>query len=234
MLINNNEKLKRTMRYCNKVIALMPLTLAWQGVWVEELKCCMAGCLGWGAQVLHGRVSGLRSSSVAWQGVWVEADAVAVDAYQVALRPSSKLCLQKWEEISNNKTVWHFVYRNIKLTEIFFPWFIFFQLILVTYLRKHEIFVKHISIPCLSDNYFFEFGITYICIHLNVTSLLFCICSPNPWVLFFGVGSDAKKRIFWLRFFFKFTSKSKKMLWCIDIHVKCLIYNLLSTYVSKM
>ena len=27
-----------------------------------------------------------------------------------------------------------------------------------------------------------------ICGHLCVTSLLFCICSPNPWVLFSGVG----------------------------------------------
>ena len=35
---------------------------------------------------------------------------------------------------------------------------------------------------------FFEVGETYICGHLCVTSLLFCICSPNPGVLFSDVG----------------------------------------------
>ena len=42
--------------------------------------------------------------------------------------------------------------------------------------------------PWLSVNWYFEVGETYICGHLGVTSLLFCICSPNPWVLFSGVG----------------------------------------------
>ena len=33
-----------------------------------------------------------------------------------------------------------------------------------------------------------DIGETYICGHLCVTSFLFCICSPNPRVLFSGVG----------------------------------------------
>ena len=41
---------------------------------------------------------------------------------------------------------------------------------------------------CLSENWYFEGGEIYICGHLCATSLLFCICSPNPWVLFPGVG----------------------------------------------
>ena len=41
--------------------------------------------------------------------------------------------------------------------------------------------------PCLIENWYFDVGETYICGHLCVTSLLFCICSPNPWVLFSGV-----------------------------------------------
>ena len=32
--------------------------------------------------------------------------------------------------------------------------------------------------PCLSVNWYFEVGETYICGHLCVTTLLFCICSP--------------------------------------------------------
>ena len=43
--------------------------------------------------------------------------------------------------------------------------------------------------PCPSENWYFEVGEMYICGHLCVTSLLFCICSPNPpWELFSGVG----------------------------------------------
>ena len=42
---------------------------------------------------------------------------------------------------------------------------------------------------CLSGNCYFEAGETYICGHLCVTSLLFCIkkFSLNPWVLISGV-----------------------------------------------
>ena len=36
---------------------------------------------------------------------------------------------------------------------------------------------------CLSEYWYFEVGETYICGHLCVTWLLFCICSPNPRVL---------------------------------------------------
>ena len=38
-----------------------------------------------------------------------------------------------------------------------------------------------------SENWYFEFGETYICGYLCVTSLIFCICPPNPWVLFSGL-----------------------------------------------
>ena len=41
---------------------------------------------------------------------------------------------------------------------------------------------------CLSENWYFEDGETHICGHLCATSLLLCICFPNPWVLFSGVG----------------------------------------------
>ena len=36
------------------------------------------------------------------------------------------------------------------------------------------------SFSCLSENWYFEVGDTYICGHFCVTSLLFCIRSPNP------------------------------------------------------
>ena len=42
--------------------------------------------------------------------------------------------------------------------------------------------------PCLSENWYFEVGETYICGHRCVTSLILCICSLNPWVLFFSMG----------------------------------------------
>ena len=42
-------------------------------------------------------------------------------------------------------------------------------------------------LSCLSKNWYFEVGEMYICGHLCVTSLLLCICSPNPWVLFSGM-----------------------------------------------
>ena len=41
--------------------------------------------------------------------------------------------------------------------------------------------------PCLSMNWYFEVGEACISGHLGVASLLLCICSPNPWVLFSGV-----------------------------------------------
>ena len=41
---------------------------------------------------------------------------------------------------------------------------------------------------CLSENCILRFDGTYICGHLCVTSLQFCISSPNPTVLFSGVG----------------------------------------------
>ena len=41
---------------------------------------------------------------------------------------------------------------------------------------------------CVSENWYFEVGETDICGHLCVTSLLFCIGSQNPWVLFSCVG----------------------------------------------
>ena len=44
---------------------------------------------------------------------------------------------------------------------------------------------------CFSENCYFGVGKACLCGHLCVTSLLFCICSPNPWVLFSGVGSAA-------------------------------------------
>ena len=40
----------------------------------------------------------------------------------------------------------------------------------------------------VSDNWYFEVSETYICGHICVTSLLLCICSHNPWVLFSDVG----------------------------------------------
>ena len=49
-------------------------------------------------------------------------------------------------------------------------------------------FLRWYCLPCLSENWYFEAGETIICWHLCVASLLFCICSPNPWVLFSGVG----------------------------------------------
>ena len=42
--------------------------------------------------------------------------------------------------------------------------------------------------PCLSENLYLEVGEAFTREHLCATSLLFCICSPNPWVLFSGVG----------------------------------------------
>ena len=39
-------------------------------------------------------------------------------------------------------------------------------------------------LSCLSKNLYLEVGEIYICGHLSLTSLLFCICSLNPWVLF--------------------------------------------------
>ena len=44
-------------------------------------------------------------------------------------------------------------------------------------------------LPCLSMNWYFEFGETFLRGQLCVASLLLCICSPNPLVLFSGVGS---------------------------------------------
>ena len=43
-------------------------------------------------------------------------------------------------------------------------------------------------LSCLSKNWYFEVGEECLCGHLNVASLLLCICSPNSWVLFSGVG----------------------------------------------
>ena len=48
--------------------------------------------------------------------------------------------------------------------------------------------VRGILSQSLSENLDFEVGETYICGHLCVTSLLFFICSPNPLVLFSGLG----------------------------------------------
>ena len=41
-------------------------------------------------------------------------------------------------------------------------------------------------------NWYFEIGEACLCGHLCVASLLLCICSYNPWVLFSGVGSAAE------------------------------------------
>ena len=46
---------------------------------------------------------------------------------------------------------------------------------------------KTIRRPCAR---YFEVGKTYICGHLCVTSLSFCICSPNTWALFYGWGGE--------------------------------------------
>ena len=43
-------------------------------------------------------------------------------------------------------------------------------------------------LSCLSKNWYFEVGEECLCAHLCVTLLLLCICSPNPRVLFSGVG----------------------------------------------
>ena len=42
----------------------------------------------------------------------------------------------------------------------------------------------------IPKNWYFKVGEWYICGHLCVTLLLFCICSPKPWVIFsdFGVS----------------------------------------------
>ena len=40
--------------------------------------------------------------------------------------------------------------------------------------------MRGIVFPCLSENWYFEVGETYICGHLCVTSVLIYICSPNP------------------------------------------------------
>ena len=41
---------------------------------------------------------------------------------------------------------------------------------------------------CLSENWYFEVGEACLCGYLCVTSLILCICFPNHWVLFTGVG----------------------------------------------
>ena len=43
-------------------------------------------------------------------------------------------------------------------------------------------------LSCLSKNWYFEVGEVCRCEHLCVASLLLCICSLNPWVLFLDVG----------------------------------------------
>ena len=43
-------------------------------------------------------------------------------------------------------------------------------------------------LSCLSRNLYFEGGEASPCGHHCVTSLLLCICSHNPWILFSGVG----------------------------------------------
>ena len=42
-------------------------------------------------------------------------------------------------------------------------------------------------LPCLSKNWYFEVGEACFCGYLCVASLLLCICSLSPWVLFSGV-----------------------------------------------
>ena len=45
---------------------------------------------------------------------------------------------------------------------------------------------------CLTENWYFEVGETYICGHLRVTSLLFYVCPPDPWLLFSSMVSAAE------------------------------------------
>ena len=45
-----------------------------------------------------------------------------------------------------------------------------------------------VCLSCLSKNWYFEVGEACLCEHLCVASLLLCICSPNPRVLFYSMG----------------------------------------------
>ena len=62
-------------------------------------------------------------------------------------------------------------------------WFVY------TYITWLDLLLHIIyCLPCLSKNWYFEVGEACLCEHLCVASLLLYICSPNPWVLFSGVG----------------------------------------------
>ena len=45
-----------------------------------------------------------------------------------------------------------------------------------------------VMVTSVSMNWDFEVGEACLCGHLCVVSLLLCICSPNPWVMFSGAG----------------------------------------------
>ena len=57
------------------------------------------------------------------------------------------------------------------------------------HLQRHCVWY---SLPCLSKNLYFEVCDACLFGHLGVALLLLCICSPNHWVFFSGVGVCCK------------------------------------------
>ena len=56
--------------------------------------------------------------------------------------------------------------------------------------------LRRTCLTCLSQNWYFEVGEACLCGHVCVASLLLCICTPNPWVLFSGVGGPLLNVVF--------------------------------------